>query len=538
MNKENNTSVLQKNGQSDNEISDNKKAITIKDFHIRIFVYGLIFLVFSIFTFYVPLMNRINISRAEQCFAAKDYLCAFKYYRKAFANNIDNERYVENYFETLSKMKKIAIVQAEMLNLIEDYPNSTIVPKIENAFENIQKDVEKKYEANYIDHVVQGTNVVHWNNIASKVKVYIDNSMSAQLPGFYFDEIKVAFDDYSRALNNALQFYYVNNPKEADIEIIFMDEISGGKCVGTTDCVKILGLTENEISGSVLQKTKIKLRTKDTDSSQFTANQIHNIAKHEIGHALGVSGHSYFSEDVMYPVNNDAEWAEDTQTLLIKRKPFSKRDLNTFRLLYKIVPDITNKRYNIVAHSDMYFPIAVLGTKKQIGEKKLEESNTYLNTVSANFVSQMNLAEGYFVNREFAKAKDAFSEALSFAKTDEEKFTAYHNLAVISYEESDYKMAISYAETANSYTADNKSDEIKAYCYIEMGKHGRAQRILENLLEKYPDNATYSAALVGSYLKQMKFFKMLDEMKRIKEINPDAFLDPAYQPYKFFTNFA
>lgn len=521
------------NSNSKKTLKQNK----IFDIFIRIFLYGTLLVAIFLCFFATPLFNKINIMQAEACFAQQDYVCAFKFYRKAFASRLNNEVYVENYFNTLAKMKKIAVVQQELENLLEDYPFSDVAPQIEAIFAQIRKDVEKQYEQTYIDAVAQGTSIVHWNNVAQKVRVFIDNQQAAQLPGYYISEVKEAFLDYSRLLEHSLQFTYVNSAKDADIVIVFMPEISGGKCIGTSDCLKILGLTENVISGSILHKSLVKLRTQDVDGSQFTANQIHNIAKHEIGHALGVAGHSYFSEDVMYPVNNDAHWAEDNQTLLIEKKVFSQRDIDTFRLLYNIIPDVTNKPYNVLAYSEKYFPIAVLGTRKQIGEKKLEESQRYINTVASNFISQMNLAEGYFVSRDFEKAKDAFSEALTYAKTDEEKFTVYHNLSVIYYEQSDYKTAINYADMANTFTNDNKSDEIKAYSYIEMGKFSLAQRILKNLIEKYPENTTYSAALSGAYLKQFKIFKMFSEMKRIKEINSNALNEPAYSPYKFFASF-
>ena len=121
----------------------------------------------------------------------------------------------------------------------------------------------------------------------------------------------------------------------------------------------------------------------------------------------------------------------------------------------------------------MYYPIAVLGNKKEIGEKKLAESKKYMETVSSNFISQMNLAEGYFVSKNFEQAKQAFSDALVYAQSDEEKHTAYHNLAVIYYEENDFKTAINYADMANTFSATGSSNELKAYCYIEMKQFKR-----------------------------------------------------------------
>jgi len=515
----------------------NIQKLNISDTAIRIVLYGSLFVMFVLCFGLKPISYKYNIIKAETCYASQNYVCAFKFYREAFKLSENNEDYVEHYYETLSKMKKIAVVQEELLMLLENYPDNPHVADIEQIFAQIREQVAKEYEVTYIDDVVQGTSVVHWNNVASKIPVFIDYQQVSKLPDYYVEEVKNSFTAYSAALDNALQFVYVNNPNDAKIQIVFTDDISGGKCSGSSDCVKILGLTENAITGSIFDKSIVQLRTKDTDDSEFTANQIHNIAKHEIGHALGIAGHSYYSEDVMYPVDNDAKWSVDAQALLISKKPFSERDIKTIKLLYRIIPDVSDKSYNSVVHPEMYYPIAVLGTKKEIGEKKLAESKKYMETVSSNFISQMNLAEGYFVSKNFEQAKQAFSDALVYAQSDEEKHTAYHNLAVIYYEERDFKSAINYADMANTFSATGSSNELKAYCYIEMKQFKKAEKVLLRLIEQYPENATYSSALAGAYLKQFKFIKLINEMKRIKEINPEALHEPSYSPYAFFKNF-
>ncbi len=528
---ENNSILLDKEQKQTTAAKKQK----MTDNQIRVVFYG--FALFLILLMYIwrPATNKFNIIQAEKCFAAQDYLCAFKSYKAAFSSGYNNAEYIPHYVETLSKLKKVAFVQEELIKLLEYYPNNPSSADIEEIFAEIRNSISDELGNTYIEHVVLGTNVVHWNNFAGKIKVFIDKSSDAELPQYYIEEVKTAFGDYTKALENGLQFTYVNSPKEADITVYFVSDITGGACGASENCIRVLGLTETEVSGSILKSAKLQLRTTDLDGTKFTSNQIHNIAKHEIGHALGISGHSYYNEDIMYPINNDAQWAEDTPTLLIRRKDFSTSDIKTLKLLYKIIPDVTNKTYNIKAHSDMYFPIAVLGSKKEIGEKKMQEAMQYMKAVSTTFISQMNLAEGYFANRDFLNAEKAFEKALSMAKTDEEKFTIYHNLAVINYEKSDYKLAISYADIANTYSPEKESNEIKAYSLVEMDEYAKAEVILEELIKEKPDNINYSAALVGTYFKQYKFIKMFAEMKRIKEVVPDAFASPVYLPYKFFT---
>lgn len=510
----------------------------VNDIKIRLGVYGAVVAVFLFLSCHNTVENNISISNAENCYKRKNYVCAFKAYKKAFDTGIDDSKYIGHYFETLQKMKKIAVVQEEMNKLLVDYPSNMYAEDIEKEFAKIRDEVIAKYPDTYIDDVVQGTNVVHWNNKdGGNITIFIDTSAGSTFPGYYVEEIKTAFNDYSAMTGGALKFEYIDDSSKAKIKIVFMDTISGGQCEEGTNCSSIVGLTENSISGSLLTNSTIKFRFKDTDNTDFTKNQIYNIAKHEIGHALGISGHSYNMDDVMYPVSNDASWSAISQTIKIKRREFSQRDIDTFNLLYEIVPDITDKRYNLKNYPDMFFPIAVIGTKKEIAQKNLEESQRYIDTVDSSYISQINLAEGYFAGKDLDNAESAFQKALTFAAADDEKFTVYNNLAVVYYDKNDYEKALEYADMANDYSENNQANEIKAYSLIELKKYKQAQELLESLVGDKPENPTYSAALVGVYFKQYKTFKAFGELKRIKKANPAIVNEPVFKPYSLFLKF-
>ena len=507
------------------------------DNQIRLTIYTTVIVVFLVAIFHETWLNNYHISSAEKCFAKQKFICAYNHYEKAFNSGFNNEPYVKNYFQTLFKMKKNAPIQEELNNLLVNYPNNIASDDIIDIFDKLQKDVEEEYGDTYINIAVQGTNIVRWNH-TDDVNIFIDTS--ANVPPYYITEVEKSFSEYQKILKNKLNFNYVNNKEDSDIEIVFSDNVSGGKCNGE-NCKKVLGFTENIISGSALKKSIIKVRTKDTDDSEFTGNQIHNIVKHEIGHALGVNGHSFNEDDVMYPVSNDTEWAKDYRTLLIRRKEFSNRDINTFNLLYNIIPDVSNKTYNTKKHLDMYMPIAVLGTKEEISQNKLKEASLYQSNITDNFIAQMSLAESYVACRDFDRAKQEFEKALISAQTNEEKFTVNHNLAVVYYREQDYKTALSYAQIANSLSDDieNKnSNEIQAYCYMDLKEYKKAETLLQKLVELNPENATISSSLVLCYLKQYKFFKAYDEVRRIKKYNPNVFDEPVYQQLKWLGIFA
>ena len=507
------------------------------DFKIRVVLYSVFVIIVFLLVKYEQIGNSYNINKAENCYKKQDYICAFKFYRSAFATRFDNQKYVDHYFETLKKMKKIAVVQEELSNLLEDYPENSHSQEIKSIFEELKNEVENKYGRTYIENAVQGTSIMHWNIAEEPITIFIDSSTSSQYPGYYYEEIKKAFSDYAGVLNHKIKFDYINNSEEAKINIVFMDKISGGECENLTNCANVMGLTENSVIGNLLAKSVIKFRFKDTDNTNFTRNQIYNIAKHEIGHALGISGHSYNNTDIMYPVSNDASWSRESQTIKIERKEFSYQDINTIKLLYDIVPDITDKKYDTIKYPGMYMPVAVIGTKNEIAEKNLEESKRYLGTVDASYISQMTLAEGYYTNKDLDNAYNAFHRALAYAKTDDEIFSVYNNLAVILYNKKDYYQAVEYANMANRYSPQEEANEIKAYSYIEMGKYKAAQELLERLIKQKPSNTIFSSSLVLVYFKQYKIFSAFGELKRIKKQNPSAVEDPLFRQYKFLFNF-
>ena len=508
----------------------------INNVKIRIAVYLSVALLTFLILRHEQIANRYNLNQAESCYKKQDYICAFKYYRSAFSTDFDNRDYVGHYFETLNKMKKIAIVQEELSRLLEDYPDNKNAEEIKSIFKELQNEVEKKYGRTYMENAVQGTDVIHWNIQEGPITIFIDTSTSSKYPGYYYEEIKKAFEDYAQLLNNKIKFEYINNSDEAKINIVFMENISGGQCESLSNCANVMGLTENNVTGSLLSKSVIKFRFKDVDNSNFTRNQIYNIAKHEIGHALGISGHSYNNSDIMYPVSNDASWSRESQTLKIERKEFSYQDKNTMKLLYDTIPDITDKRYNTAKNPNMYMPIAVLGTREEIAEKNLAESKRYMGTVDAGYISQMTLAEGYYNSKDWDNAYNAFHKAIGYAKTDDEMFSVYNNLAVILYNQKNYYQAVEYANMANRYSPTEEANEIKAYSYIEMKKYKAAQILLEQLTKQNPDNTIFSASLVSVYFKQYKVFSALGELKRIKKQNPSAMEDSWLRPYKFLMN--
>ncbi len=524
----NNTQITNNNNsQKNKKKKENKKGqgISIKN-KIRILVYSFVFILLLFFGFNQPILNAYYLNNANNAYAQGNYEEAFKNYKSAFSTKVDNKRYIAKYYSTMEKMKFYPIVQKEMIKLETNYNNQKVNDRINSLFAAKRMDILANAGANYIEHAPSNSNIVHWNqNFPIIVKIE-QNS----IPDFYIEQVKAAFNDWSQAMNGELVFKFNSNEKP-DIEISFVDSISGAtEQYGKK--IEILGSTIPSYSGRNLNTTIIKFKKTDMTGEEFTPNQIYNLSLHEIGHALGISGHSYNSDDVMYPTNNDATWAREIETLLITKKMLSDRDVNTIRLLYQIIPDITNQNYSNDYKLDFYYPDIVLGSKEKIAEKKLKESQTYMTMISGNYISYMDLGEGYFATKNYNEAKNAFLSALKLAREQTEFYNAYYNLAVTAYEAGNYEEAIEFAGIANSYNNDKKANEIIGFSYIKLKQFDKAQKQFEELVKENPDNILFSYTLTDVYFSRYNIGRAIGEMKRIKSINSQALSDDTYSKYK------
>ena len=81
--------------------------------------------------------------------------------------------------------------------------------------------------------------------------------------------------------------------------------------------------SKNIICPKCKQNAKIDIKTINKSGVKQSSNQIYYVVLHEVGHALGIKGHSKNRYDVMYPSDNTY------------RNALSNRDINTIKTIYK-----------------------------------------------------------------------------------------------------------------------------------------------------------------------------------------------------------
>lgn len=126
-----------------------------------------------------------------------------------------------------------------------------------------------------------------WKN-PKEIKVCI---IYDEFKNYIFTRSFKAWDD---ALGSDLNFKYVNNQAEADIIAKFVNKLDENQA-GITKTAYV------EQNGKVyLAKAVIQISKNSPIGFRFNDAQLNKITLHEIGHAIGILGHSDNINDIMY----------------------------------------------------------------------------------------------------------------------------------------------------------------------------------------------------------------------------------------------
>ena len=264
---------------------------------------------------------------------------------------------------------------------------------------------------------------MHWDTNKFPLTVSIVENKNVSVPPYYKTEILKAFSQWQTA-TNFITFATTDNPNSANITN--PPKVSCNE----KECKYVVGFTTPEFKGEMLHKMNIVLYSQDPNGNFFSDKELYNTILHEIGHALGIMGHSYSTEDLMYMSTDStasfyAPYRSSFQYL-------SSQDINTIRLLYKLVPTITNTPLKEFQTKGLIYAPIVLGTSNQISMRKLKEAQNYIKNAP-------NLAGGYIdmgiAYAELDKPNEAIKalkKAYSMVKSDDDKYMVCYNLAVIN----------------------------------------------------------------------------------------------------------
>ena len=163
---------------------------------------------------------------------------------------------------------------------------------------------------------------VRWKKNGGAVKVYIQSGSGVKnfKPGF--DKVlRESFNDWVTGTGGVVSIKFVNSKSDADVDCMFTDNF------GQVSSLAEGGETQMHFDsiGGFSHCSIVLLTAHATNTLPPSENELREVCLHEIGHSLGLTGHSPNANDIMYCSESEVE---------TKRPQLTARDLATLKRLY------------------------------------------------------------------------------------------------------------------------------------------------------------------------------------------------------------
>mgnify|MGYP002625568613 CR=1 FL=1 len=371
-----------------------------------------------------------------------NFLSAIPLFERSVASNPNNPRAQYYLVKSLSKVEPIYSVQEKLYNISQKSKNIASKELANTQIAKIRENILADLSDNYIYNAIQGSDIIHWDIQSFPLKIYFENLDS--VPPYYKENIFKAMDQWKKS-TGFIEFILSKDAKNADIYVKFKDIIS--ECAQKEKCSYTIAYTEPIIdSKNVLKRFNFVFYKTNPNGENYSSTEIYNTVLHELGHTLGIIGHSDNPNDVMFS-NNDR--GNDIYSQYRSYSHYlSMRDLKTLVLLYRLKPTISNVK-NLSSENFIYPPI-ILGSKNEILNKKVLELKDYIKKYPKFAAGYINIAAVYGQLGENNKAFDFLDKAQKLASNEDEVYLVHYNRSVIYFNSRDYKSAYKYALLAKS----------------------------------------------------------------------------------------
>ena len=355
--------------------------------------------------------------------------------------------------------------------------------------------ISTDFPGNYIDRAISHGKLYRWHPDAFPLKVYIENN--PELPDYYYKEVKKAFKQWQKVTDGYIAFVYTDFEDEADIRCTFPKNFDRE----ISDDAMTAGESSFEIDNDLILYSKIEFAVYNTQNKYLKPKQLYQCALHEIGHSLGLSGHSSNPDDIMYPTTKHS------------KAKISPGDISTLRLLYSIIPDISNKSFSREDKQNLLQASEILGDydeRRYIELRNIKE-DIENSRVSTDKVSK--IADLYYSLKNYEAAAQNYKKILVSVDDIETKSSIYYNLALSYKNLNDYDEALKAAQQAYRLDSDSNKAALLAQLYYYTGDYESAKSLAINVLEVSPK--TYNMYIVLGHIYKAE--KNQEEMEALAE---------------------
>ena len=407
-----------------------------------------ILIVLLVFVYAVPFFS-FNIGK--RAYEKNNYISAFSPLSFAYHMHKNDEDYRHYYVLTLIKLKPALKVQKDLFEISKSKINDSAKRIAANRVNEWRQNVNYNVGNNYIYNAPSERGIVRWDKNKFPLKVALKNI--EKVPDYYKNEITAAFSQWQNAVD-FLKFEYVEKTSQADI-VIEIAPLPKNVCKGG-ECQYIVGYTVPKIKNNMLKKMTVVLYDKTPTGEYFSDKELFNTIMHELGHALGIMGHSYYEGDLMF-VSTTSNNRFDATRARSSFQFLTSSDVNTLKLLYKLIPDVSNTPADKIDTTGLIYAPIIIGTTDEMHQRKIQEALSYIEQAPEMSGGYVDLAIAYAELEQNDKAIQAFKKAIKYSKTDSELYLAYYNLAVLYSSLNNKSGALKYAKKAK---AIKNTDEV------------------------------------------------------------------------------
>lgn len=413
----------------------------------------ILFIVLVVALFYKsPFSAMYNYNKARALYNQRQYEQSLPYFEKSlFA---DPKGILARFFYVLalSKSEPKYSIQKKLFEMANSKIEDEASKYAKSQTMYLRYKLLDGIENNYIFNAAMGSDILRWDIRSFPLSVYIDSPNS--VPPYYIESINRAMNLWS-SRTNFVKFKQAQNPLDADILIRF-ENTPNDLCKGGI-CKYAIAHTEPQIDkNKILKQMDLTFYKTNPRKENFTSREVFNTALHELGHTLGIMGHSDNPNDLMYSMKeSDFDIFAFMRT---EEHSLTARDLKTLVLLYRIEPTISNVK-NLHSENFYYAPL-ILGNDDVRLQKKLNEYKKYTQTYPNMAAGYINLASVYVDLGDFDSALREINKAEQLANTKDEQFLVHYDRAIIYYNQQKYSSALEAAQHAQSIKNENNVQEL------------------------------------------------------------------------------
>jgi predicted Zn-dependent protease len=227
-------------------------------------------------------------------------------------NNAEGWHLLGHCYQNVHKPARAVDAYSRYVGLTDDAQYKTLIVLLKQQDTAANSASQASSADNYLPAVTE-RGVFRWSH-TSPITVFVEPPDAVPAYRYDFEEsLRQAFEDWSEATAHKFEFVLQDKPDHADITVVWTNDLHAPEFSGEAGYC-------NFASGSDgVSSARIHLLTVDPfkEAAPVGKEQMHAICLHEIGHALGLQGHSTREGDIMYPMVGEAKVSErDRATLL------------------------------------------------------------------------------------------------------------------------------------------------------------------------------------------------------------------------------